>query len=122
MLSYLVASDNGNYQTITINFEVNLKNSTDGNTMQRLLEIKDSNTSAIVRMPSIINEGRITDMIVQSYIGNKVRIVLSDDKGSVHIIDNKTLIKSVSVSNQPIVGLGVNQHGTVYFTSKNYVK
>lgn len=117
-ISYMVAAENGDYQTVTVNFEVNLKNSTIGNTLERLLEIKSSNVTGVTRLPSIINRGNITGMVVQSTASNKIRVVLSDDKGSVHIIDNSTLVKSISVSSQPIVGLEVNNLGTVYFASK----
>lgn len=112
-----MADEHGHYQTISIHIDAVSRNGTQGNYIERGLEVKNASVSELVRIPPIINAGKLREIAIASFIHPKLKLLFGDDAGNLHVIENDKILKSIKLSTEVIVGLSVQQLGTIYYAS-----
>lgn len=113
----MIADSHGHYQTVSLLVDVAIRNGTDGNFLERGLVIKNSTVSEVVRLPTIINAGKLTEIAVYSFTSSRPKLILGDDTGNLHVVENERVAKSIKIANEAILGLSVQQLGAIYYAS-----
>jgi len=113
---FLVADETGSYQEVHLAFDIGLKNSSEGY-IEKRLDVKNATVGPLKRLGSVLNAGMATDLTIQAYSQGKVKVVLADDSGKVHLFEDGQSKKSVQVSDLGILSLLSHQFNVYVYIS-----